>query len=109
MAAKKTVIERVQGVPVVPGKPHTVESLVATVAKFKKANGISDYQIMKLSGGVATQHAVSRFFRGYTIPSEVARVPDPTVPGRTSFAIALQIVQAMGLDLEVVMREPQDG
>lgn len=106
--AKKKTDKRVQGLLVVPGKPHTIESLVATLAKFKEANGISDYRIMRSSGGVATQHAVSRFFRGYTIPSEVARVPNPTVPGRTSFAIALQIVQAMGLDLEVVVREAPD-
>lgn len=106
--AKKKTDKRVQGLLVVPGKPHTIESLVATVTKFKEANGISDYRIMKSSGNIVTQHSVSRFFRGYTIPSEAARVPNPTVPGRTSLAIALQIVQAMGLDLEVVVREAPD-
>jgi len=102
--AKKPKSEQAS-VPVVPGKPHTVESLVAALAKYKKAHGISDYRIVKTTGMEVGQSSVSRFFKGYTNPTEVARVPDPTMPGRTSLAIALRIVQAMGLDLEVVARE----
>jgi len=102
--AKKPKIEHAS-VPVVPGKPHTVETLVATLAKYKKAARISDYRIIKTTGMDVSQSSVRRFFYGYTTPAEAARVPDPMVPGRTSLAIALRIVQAMGLDLEVVMRE----
>lgn len=103
--SKKTAKSDHVALPVVPGKPHTLETLVAILAKHKKANGISDYRIVKTTGMAVGQHSVTRFFHGYTNPTEAARVPDPTVPGRTSLAIALRIVQAMGLDLEVVARE----
>jgi hypothetical protein len=99
-------VERVEGLPVIPGKPHTIESLVAVLAKHKKAHGISDYRIVKTTGMGVGQAAVRRLFRGYKGTTEAGRVPEPEVPGRITLRAALTIVHAMGLDLEVVLREP---
>jgi hypothetical protein len=93
------------GMFVIPGRPHTLESLVEQAERFRKAKEITRYRICKNSGMNVSQKSADRFFQGYQCPSDTKAVKDSPGPGRVSLETALEILHAMGLDLEVVVRE----
>ena len=92
---------------VVPGRQHTIATLVAAIDRVRQAKGMTSYAIAKTTGLAVSINAADRMFRGYQNAGQQVqdRVNDADSPGRVRLRTALQIIQAMGYDLELVARE----
>ncbi|MBV6429779.1 MAG: hypothetical protein KIPDCIKN_04354 [Haliscomenobacter sp.] len=80
----------------VPTDPSTINRIVEDVRRWVIQKKMSKYAIAKAAG--MTVHHVDRFFDGN--PSG-----EKNVRGCVRFDTALRITQAVGLDLQVVVRE----
>lgn len=86
---------------VVSGRRSTVRSLAATLAVTQKRLKLSLYRIAQ--GRSFTRDSVVRLLKGYG-PLGRTRVMDPEEPGRVRLGTFLEILEAMGLDIEIVIR-----
>jgi hypothetical protein len=90
------------GAYLIPAPVMTVERFVDLILKRRADAGISVYRIAKTTG--LTLNAVNRFFKGYRGCTEAKIVKNPYDPGKVRLETAMRIAQAVGLDLELVMR-----
>lgn len=102
---KQSRFDANMGLLAVSGGQQTAETLIAQVERYRKSADISLYRICKNTGMNVGGNSVRRFLRGYSSPSEKKNLKNPSRPGRVSLETALAILHAMGLDLEVVVRE----
>jgi len=117
---KKTVrFDAANRMYILPGEASTVDEIVARVDRWRdrsKGAPISNYRIGKVTG--RSRHTVSRFFdeaelteteREVVLTPYATRMIERATRGNVNFETALQIIQAVGLDLELVVREDSIG
>jgi len=91
---------------VVPGRPHTAASLVSQLDHLRQQRGMTAYGIAKVTGLGVSINAVTRLFTGYaSLGREADRVNDPSEVGRVHLSTFLQVIHALGYDVEIVSRE----
>jgi transcriptional regulator with XRE-family HTH domain len=94
-------------VVVVPGRPHTLKTLAEAIERARKAKGMTAYAVAKASGMKVSVNGATRMIKGYAATGQSMRdrVNNPDAAGRVRLETALFFVQALGYDLELVVRE----